>query len=309
LSSGEGVIWAVRDAIFQPERDRKTGEVTEVKVDNGVEDKRLFIGQTEFAQALKVMSRDTNILSMVLRDAWDSGDLRTLVKNSPARATNAHISVVGHITEEELKRELNECDMFNGFANRFIWLVAQRSRFLPDGGVLPKEFVRLAFDLKNIVEKAKNIGEMKRDGEARAHWHQIYSELSSEGNGMLGAATSRAEAQVLRISMLYALADASPIIQLPHLKAALALWNYSAASAKCLFGGRLADVNAQKILEALRSHPQGMTRKQILDEVFNRNISKEALALAFKNLQSVKGISKEIKETGGRPLERWFFKI
>jgi hypothetical protein len=56
LSSGEGLIWAVRDPIFRSERDKQTGQVDEVKVDNGVDDKRLLVTETEFAQALKVMS-------------------------------------------------------------------------------------------------------------------------------------------------------------------------------------------------------------------------------------------------------------
>ena len=69
LSSGEGVIWNVRDPIYQSQRDKKNGQVEEVKVDNGVDDKRLFGAETEFAQALKVMSRPANILSTVLRNA------------------------------------------------------------------------------------------------------------------------------------------------------------------------------------------------------------------------------------------------
>jgi hypothetical protein len=309
LSSGEGVIWAVRDPIFQPERNKKTGEVTEVKVDNGIEDKRLFIGETEFSQALKVMSRPTNILSSVLRNAWDSGNLRTLVKNNPARATNAHISVVGHITEEELKRELSECEMFNGFANRFLWLVTQRARFLPEGGAVPfDQFDALAMELRAAVQAASQLGEMKRDGEARAYWHQVYRDLSEEGYGLAGVACNRAEAQTLRLSMLYALCDISAVIRLEHLKAALAFWEYSRQSAYYLFGDRLADCNAQKIFDALRSQPEGMTRKQILDEVFQRNIDKRALDFAFKTLESLKVAYKQTEQTGGRPSERWFSK-
>ena len=40
--------------------------------------------------------------SATMRDAWDSGTLGNLTKNSPDRATNAHISAIGHITEDEL---------------------------------------------------------------------------------------------------------------------------------------------------------------------------------------------------------------
>jgi hypothetical protein len=311
LSSGEGVIWAVRDPIFQAQRDKKSGEVTEVKVDNGIEDKRLFIGETEFAQALKVMSGSTNILSIVLRNAWDTGNLRTLVKNNPARATNAHISLVGHITNEELKRELNECELFNGFANRFLWLVSKRSKCLPEGGKLDtdafNEFAKLAKQLEGIVANATRITQMKRDEEARAFWYEIYPTLSAERPGLAGIVTNRAEAQVLRLSIIYALSDESIEIKLAHLKAALAFWEYSHASADYIFGGRLADLNAQKIFDALKTHSEGMTRKEILDDVFHRHIDKAALALALQALESLSLAEKVIEQTGGRPSERWLF--
>jgi hypothetical protein len=145
LSSGEGLIWAVRDAIYQIERDKKTKLVSEVMTDPGIDDKRLLVAENEFAQPLRLMSQPRNILSTVIRSAWDSGNLRTLVKNSPARATDAHISIIGHITEEELKRELTQCEFFNGFANRFLWPAVKRVRKLPEGGELAQaDLMRLA---------------------------------------------------------------------------------------------------------------------------------------------------------------------
>ena len=44
--------------------------------------------------------------------------------------------------------------------------------------------------------------------------------------GMLGAVTSRAEAQVVRLSCLYALLDSSKVIRRQHMTAALAVWRY-----------------------------------------------------------------------------------
>ena len=79
------------------------------------------------------MTRDQNTLSPVLRGAWDSGKLNILTKNSPARASNAHISLLCHITKEELNHRLNKTDIFNGFANRFLWLFVERSKELPEG--------------------------------------------------------------------------------------------------------------------------------------------------------------------------------
>ena len=74
LSSGEGLIWAVRDAIFKTERAKEKGVVCdyqEVKVDAGVTDKRLLVIESEFASTLKVMAREGNTLSATIRQAWD----------------------------------------------------------------------------------------------------------------------------------------------------------------------------------------------------------------------------------------------
>src|SRR5262249_20157432 len=113
LSSGEGVICAVRDATSDH--------------DSGVSDKRLMVVESEFANVLRVIGREGNTLSRVIRDAWDRGSLATMTKNSPAKATGAHISIIGHITAEELKRYLPRTEMANGFANRFIFACVKRS--------------------------------------------------------------------------------------------------------------------------------------------------------------------------------------
>ena len=138
LSSGEGLIWAVRDEIEkqEPIRDKKktiTGYQTVIE-DKGVADKRLLVIEPEFASVLRVAGRDGNTLSTVYRQAWDSGLLRVLNKNSPVKATGAHISIIGHITRDELLMELSNNDKVNGFGNRNLWLCVQRSKFLPDGG-------------------------------------------------------------------------------------------------------------------------------------------------------------------------------
>jgi hypothetical protein len=128
LSSGEGVIWEVRDQIIKMAKEGKGAgaSLVEEVVDHGVPDKRLLVIESEFSGALRVMQREGNILSRVLRDAWDRGDLATMTKNSPARATGAGISIVGHITAAELRECLDRTDMANGFANRFLFACVRR---------------------------------------------------------------------------------------------------------------------------------------------------------------------------------------
>ena len=112
-----------------------------------------------------------NTLSPTLRSAWDSGILRTLAKNSPATATDAHISIIGHITREELRRALAEVEGFNGFANRFLWLAVRRSKLLPDGGQ-DLDLTLLAQRLALAAEQARSVERMQRDQAAAALWRQ-----------------------------------------------------------------------------------------------------------------------------------------
>jgi len=136
LASGEGLIWSVRDAIEETkpvrEKGKYTGAYETVITDQGITDKRLCVQEGEFANVLKVMAREGNTVSPVLRSAWDSGHLRSLTKNFPAKSTDAHISIIGHITRTELRRLLTETESANGFANRFLWLAVRRSKCLPE---------------------------------------------------------------------------------------------------------------------------------------------------------------------------------
>jgi phage/plasmid primase-like uncharacterized protein len=127
LSSGEGVIWEVRDEITKKMRDKKSGAVVEEVVDYGITDKRLMVIESEFAGALRVMQREGNILSRILRDGWDRGSIATLTKNAQARATGACISIVGHITAPELRTYFDRTEMANGFGNRFLFACVRRS--------------------------------------------------------------------------------------------------------------------------------------------------------------------------------------
>jgi len=242
LASGEGLIWAVRDPIYKREprrEDGRRGPVTgyeEVLTDPGVDDKRLLALESEFSSVLKVAARQQNTLSAALRQAWDSGNLDNRTKNSPGKATGAHISIVGHVTRDELRRLLTETDIANGLANRFLWICVRRSKCLPEGGNLTDEALTpLCNRLADRIAFAREVGEVRRDEAARAIWRKVYPSLSEGKAGLMGATTSRGEAQVMRLAVLYALLDRSPVIEPAHLQAALAVWEHAEASAPHLW--------------------------------------------------------------------------
>ena len=303
LSSGEGVIWAVRDPITKSSENG-----TEI-VDAGIADKRLCVVEGEFANVLKVMTREGNTLSPVIRAAWDSGNLRSLTKNSPARATGAHVSIIGHITKGELRRLLTETESANGFANRFLPLAARRSKCLPEGGNIGSDSMNdLVARLQKAIEFARYAGEVARSDEARSLWARIYPKLSEGKPGLLGAITARAEAQVLRLSVTYALLDSSSKVEVQHLNAALALWDYCEGSAAWAFEMGTSNKNADKILSALKAAGRnGMTKWEITANVFNRNATKHEIDEALRLLHHLKLASPKLEKTGGRSAERWFY--
>lgn len=297
LSSGEGLMWAVRDPIMKGDE----------LVDAGISDKRLLIIESEFASTLRVLARDGNTLSAILRTAWDSGDLRTMTKHDPARATGAHISIIVHCTKDELLRYLNATEAGNGFANRFLWICCRRSKVLPDGGrIQDVDFAPLVQRLREAVAFAAGVDELKRDPGARALWHQVYPELSEGRPGLLGAVTARAEAQVMRLACVYALLFRSYVVTRSHLEAALAVWDYCAQSAAYIFGASLGDPVPDEILRALRMAPEGMTRTEIRD-LFGRNRSGAELGRALGVLAEHGLIARVEADRGepGRPAEMW----
>jgi Protein of unknown function (DUF3987) len=308
LSSGEGLIWAVRDPTERQERVREGNETRYETVisDPGVEDKRLLILEEEFASTLRVMGREGNTLPPIIRQAWDDGNLSSLVKNSPCRASGALISIIGHITAHELRQYLDRTEAGNGFANRFLFVCVRRSKLLPEGGGLSdSDLVPVARQIVQALASARRIQTVRRDDQAGVLWHTVYEELSEGRPGLLGAVISRAEAQTMRLAMLYALLDGSSSIAASHLQAALAVWEYCEASARCIFSSALGDPVADRILRALRSTSKGLTRTDISD-LFGRNKDQARIDRALSLLATM-GVAKCVREeSGGRPGERWF---
>ena len=292
LSSGEGLIFQVRDELAD-----KNGDTIE-----GMADKRLLVFEGELAQVLRVLKREGNTLSGVIRNAWDGKTLSTMTRNNPIRATNPHISIIGHITNEELQKEIRgSAEMFNGFANRFLWVFAKRSKLLPRSIPIPEGLLDAEIErLKEAVAFAKSCGRMKRDSEAEDLWEQCYTgHLSFALTGLLGAATSRGEAQVVRLSLIFALLDCSPIIRAVHLRAALECWQYCGDSAQYIFGERQADPTLNKIIEALRANPAGLTKTELMSDVFSGNCEADKLSSALRQLEESGQVRRE-----GRPGQR-----
>jgi hypothetical protein len=309
LASGEGLIHHVRDPLSKTEPVKKagklTGEYQSFELDPGVLDKRLMVYEPEFASVLSVCKRENSTLSPIVRIAWESGKLSTLTKHSAETATGAHVSIAAHIVGDELKRHLTATEQVNGFANRFIYICARRSKELAFSERPNSEaWSAFAYKVRRAIETARKFGELKFSLEARELWVSVYHELSSERHGMLGAILARSEAQVLRLSSIYAVLDSSQTIEAQHLLAASVLWQYAEDSAALIFGDSIGDPDADAILGYLRSQPDGATRTEI-SSLFGRNLPAARLERALATLVRLHLAEFQTEKTAGRPVERW----
>jgi hypothetical protein len=291
LSSGEGVVSLLRDP---PGRDA------------GVPDRRLLVTEPEFAKVLK--GRELASLSPVLREAWDGEDLETLTRNSPLRATGAHLALIGHITAAELRHCSTTLSTANGFLNRFLFVACRRTQLLPHGGEKnPLAKAGLKDPLAHALEHARCAGELRFHSGAKKHWTTIYKEMARcSMDGVTGALTARAEAHSMRLALIYALLDGASSIKVEHLKAALALWDYAARSAEWALGDATGDPLAEQIHRHMLDSPGGLARSQLHD-LLHRNRPAAQIKEALEALEKAGRAECRTRKNpnGGRPAELW----
>ena len=179
---------------------------------------------------------------------------------------------------------------------------------MPFGGALDDETIlELGRRTGAVIAAARNAGRITMT-DAKEAWRRVYPDLSAGRSGLLGAITNRAEAQAIRLALLFALLDGRAEISPAHLRAALAVWEYADASAEYIWGTALGDPTADDILRLLRSAGDtGKTRNEIRDH-FGRNRSADEIGRALARLATeCKAISSQRPSaaTGGRPAEVW----
>jgi hypothetical protein len=241
----------------------------------------------------------------VLRRPFEPS-LETLIKNSPIKATDPHVSVIAHCTVAEYQRLVDQTSLSNGFCNRFVHLLVRRSQELPFGADLdPVVNQRLAQRTHEAIETARMWNRINFTKPAAAMWAAGYHDLSAEKPGLFGDIVARSEAHTVRLALLYALLDKRREIYPEHLQAALAFWRYCEASALFVFGDATGNPVADEILRSLRQYgPDGRTRTQ-LSELFSRHRSASEIGSALAFLASNGKARCITRATGGRPVEVW----
>lgn len=265
-------------------------------------DPRLLVSEPEFARILATAKRDGSTLSSIVRQAWDGGRLAVRSRAGTTVAEDSHVCVLGHVSADELRAKLADTEVAGGFANRFLFVCVRRSKILPSGGNLDDgDFVGLIRRFALLASHAATVGIMRRTPAAEALWSDLYYEMAAdEPGGLLAAIIARDSAQVLRLSVTYALLDSSSRIDVEHVRAAWALWSYCRASAAHIFGESTGDIIADTLIAAARrAGPAGLDGRE-RHALFSGHASVGQLDAAMDVLVEKALAVIETEETTGR---------
>jgi hypothetical protein len=237
LGSGEALVTRLRP-------DEKTGRV----------EHRAIVLETEMGRMLRVMGRDGSTLSAMLRNGWDGTPLGRFIARGGDVVTNHHVAVLAHVTAHDLRDLLRDTDAANGFGNRFCWYAVHRTKLVPlpvdPSAIIPSTLTRA---LQETFEWAQVPGPVRLSPEAGDDWEDRYGALSIRPRyGLLGALTARAEAQIIRLALTYAVMDRADLVTPDHLLAASALWDYAERSALYIFGNQTGNRWADLLRRHLR---------------------------------------------------------
>ncbi|CAJ0782737.1 hypothetical protein R77560_00941 [Ralstonia thomasii] len=289
LSTREGLAALIHDGYRQGRQDVPA-----------IEDKRLWVVESEFANVLHQGRRDGNTLSAALRDCWDGVDLKPATKSNRVYASDPHVCLSGAISPSELTTMMSARELTNGFANRFLMIWAERTRMLPFPKETPQTVVEhlarrtlevLAFVRADRHDEREHL---RMDLSPQAQWRyaQLYrGELHEDvGDGGVGALLERRAPMLLRLAMLMALTDMQTRIDAQHINAAMAWIRHATASVRYVFvsaadEAKLAQVQelSNRVLTFL--HERGLaTRSQISAECFRGKVPKARIDASLEHL-------------------------
>lgn len=285
-TSAEGIIYHNRDPIY--EMKQKKGKMENVCIDAGITDKRCMIIETEFGSVLISMKREGNKLSTTIRDAYDSKNLSTLSKNNSVKSTNPHISLIAHITVEELRYLLNSVDVFNGFGNRFLITYIKSDKILPEAPSIRdldlKDELRELSDAINFWHEAMKSPFGLRfnfSTEAQKLWNEVYTFfMKNPESGTIGTLLNRNLVHVKKMAIVFAMLDKKNFIGKDHLEAALAVGNYSKDSIRFIFRNSSSGLSNKhkkvlSLLEASQTHQ--VTRSEVSKDALKKNSSSQEI--------------------------------
>jgi hypothetical protein len=289
LSSREGLVALMHDGYQQGKQKIPA-----------IDDKRLWVVESEFANVLHQSRREGNTLSAALRDCWDGVSLKPATKTNRLYASDPHVCLSGAISPGELTGLMTARELTNGFANRFLIIWAERTQILPFPKSTPQSTVDdLALRILKVLQfvgadqhSDQNRLRMELSPQAQWRYAQLYrTELHDDiGSDLVNAMVERRAPMLLRVAMVFALTDLQMRIEIAHVEAAMAWMRHATASVRYVFVSSAEEAKmmqtiarSEQLLSFLQARGQA-TRSQISSECFRGREPKAQIDASLDHL-------------------------
>jgi len=268
-----------------------------------------LIWEHEIANVLVLASREGNIMSGNLRKAWDGDRVESRSRaKGKSQASGYHVAFMGGVTPSELEKRLTANDIANGWANRFLWFHAEKRPESYDptrDATMPAPLVTY---LRDCIAFARTLGgsmlikplfTMKLSDAALARMEAMALALDVPPVGTIGALQQRMPLHTIRLAMVAAIFDQSPVVELDHVLFGEAMTSYAVDSMRSVFGIRVDDPVAMFILSVLMQVPDGWMNTTDLKKVTGKDYPRVQSALRVLLAEGL--VAREERPTRGRP--------
>lgn len=272
VGSGEGLLAKITDPVYGT---NARGEEAEVIA--GSDDKRVLYLEEELGQLFMKMISQDSVEKMVTK-AWDSGQLETTTKKESMVCATPHVSIIGHITPDELFTRLDHRLIDNGFSNRWLYLLIKPTQ-VKFTSTAPEEVAGLAALREQL---GANLRRFRSDGADEfvltPEADDVYLETARflydhPQTGAMLKQDVRWRPLMWKLAVIYAAADGTNKISAEHFLAARAFWAYCSRSARAFFGSKSGNELVDRFMFMWRQTGyEPLTLSDIAD-MFSKNLN------------------------------------
>ena len=273
----------------------------------GSEDKRVLYVEEELGALFNKMLTQESVEKMITK-AWDSGVLETTTKKESMRCTRPHVSIIGHVTPDELLQRLDKRLIDNGFSNRWLYVLIKKTAVV----VRPPapHQIRGAAEARAVIlanlERAKSQihGPVDLSPAATELFGETHAAMTDHRlDGAIGKQSARWAAQIYKLAVVYAAIEGMAVIGVDHIAAARAAWAYCHRSATAFFAGMTGNQHADQLLQMWREIDFADLTLTDIDEMFSKHMSAQKRSRMLERLSRDGVIARRAVQNpnGGRP--------
>jgi putative DNA primase/helicase len=229
LSTSEGIAYELRDDAVTLKGD----------VQSGIDDKRLCVIETEYANLITKCNLNGSTLSITIRKLFDGDPIEPMTKTDRTSCKKPHVHIVGHITPEEFIARLDSVSIANGLANRLPIFSGIQQVYQPIPHNIDKQELQSHAKALNIVtswcHQEKRTIVMSEC--YKQLWTEKYTDLKQIGakGSIEQSLMTRAPHYAAMYAMIFAALDMSTTVTAKHLESSLAWIDYWHESVRYIF--------------------------------------------------------------------------